>query len=185
MAPTTKHFRFIRWRGPPTHSGPGKDVVSPLKPRDPRRKHRREIGKARAAKNAGLVARLDALLAGAPLEEDTEDPQPHNNVSEDVEMQGWVDEGPSPPPPPVLVHLIGPTALRNPKVKLCTAWEKLLPQLYEPWAQYRADTYALPPPHIASDIRYSCTGTCSQFQGSTVRCLYPTCKLIHLQPFSH
>ncbi|KAF7334389.1 ULP-PROTEASE domain-containing protein [Mycena venus] len=165
--PPTGKMRSARYNQRVTRTGPGAHFTSPLKPRD-KRKNGRVIGlghdsKPRERVQTRLPSRVPSYL------------------DEDADMAEWIDEeAPSPtplppppsPPPPTLTERTVNTALR-----LCKAWNLLLPRLEEPFAEYQRSTHAQRPSCIPTSIRHDCTASCGEAVEASVQCLY----ILHLE----
>ncbi|KAJ7872793.1 hypothetical protein B0H14DRAFT_3562123 [Mycena olivaceomarginata] len=185
MAPTTNK-RSVRANQPITRTGPGTHHTSPLKARNKKNKGQvRGIG--HDERRAKLLAELRALQAGTSSSAPTAPPEPRLEVSEpeaDVQMPDWVEEdifSPSPPPPTPPTPLpppipAGTRAHRTEQAvnQVALAWDLLLPQLVDPYAQYQQASHGQRPSIIPASIHHECSGSCDtgSFTKATIQCLY-------------
>ncbi|KAJ7686757.1 hypothetical protein B0H14DRAFT_2421965 [Mycena olivaceomarginata] len=185
MAPTTNK-RSVRANQPITRTGPGTHHTSPLKARNKKNKGQvRGIG--HDERRAKLFAELRALQAGTSSSTSTAPPEPRLEVSEpeaDVQMPDWVEEdifSPSPPPPTPPTPLpppipAGTRAHRTEQAvnQVALAWDLLLPQLVDPYAQYQQASHGQRLSIIPASIHHECSGSCDtgSFTKATIQCLY-------------
>jgi hypothetical protein len=188
MAPTTNK-RSIYAAERTTRAGPGTQRLSPLKPRNKKKKERiRALG--HEERRAKLRAELHALRlpdaaggasSSASLPAPPLNPIQHETTVSDVPMPDWVDEEifdplspPTPAPSPKKLARPGTRATRAERAaqQVAEAWNSLLPQLEEPYALYQQASHGQRPSIIPSSIQHQCTASCETSVSTTVQCLY-------------
>ncbi|KAJ7828627.1 hypothetical protein B0H13DRAFT_1916981 [Mycena leptocephala] len=174
MAPRGQK-RSVRASQPAARSGMGVHFTSPLKHGDTR-KSRAAKGLGHAMRLAEVRSRLATRLRGEPIQTDVDmppsspatlAPQPdlHTEPQHDGDTE-WIDaEAPPALPPPLPA---GPAR----RTRLYESWERLLPLLEAPFANFYSSTHAQQRPVIPPQIEHPCTVGCTQ-RTKVVRCLYP------------
>jgi hypothetical protein len=172
------HKRSVRATQPAAHGGPGTHFQSPLKRGD---KHKKQIVRGVGRAQRSFIARqqFEALLRREPI---SNTPDAASTVlvdegtSSDAYMADWIDVDeplfvPPPPPPPSPPQKPSEGAAQ----RLNDAWNRLLPQLENPWLRFYERTMGKPRDIIPAVIQHECIASCEASTVSKVKCLYPTC----------